>query len=85
MNRDFPIKDIGTERGSGHRKNDEKLKKKLQNDKEKRKKRKKRRKIEKNDAKRCAICSVFSKSGIFLVCCGFGAGRSWWMVSKMLK
>jgi len=39
------------------------LKKKLQNDKEKLKKRKKRRKIEKNDAKRCTIRGVFSKSG----------------------
>ena len=43
-------------------KKDEKLKKKLQNDKKKRKKRKKRRKIEKNDAKSRAICCVFSKS-----------------------
>jgi len=43
-------------------KKDEKLKKKLQNDKKKRKKRKKRRKIEKNDAKRRTICDVFSKS-----------------------
>jgi len=43
-------------------KNDEKLKKKLQNDKEKGKKRKKRRKNEKNDSKRCAFCDVFSKS-----------------------
>jgi len=39
------------------------LKKKLQNDKEKRKKRGKVRKIEKKDAKRRAICDVFSKSG----------------------
>jgi hypothetical protein len=38
----------------GLRKKDEKTKKKLQNDKEKRKKRGKVRKIEKNDAKRCA-------------------------------
>jgi len=45
-------------------KNFKKLKKKLQNDKEKGKKRKKRRKIEKNDAKRCALSGVFSKSGI---------------------
>jgi len=36
-------------------KKDEKLKKKLQNDKEKGEKRKKRRKIEKNDAKRCTF------------------------------
>jgi len=50
-------------RGSRLRKNVKKLKKKLQNDKEKRKKRKKGRKIEKNDAKRCRICGVFSKSG----------------------
>ena len=44
-----------------------KMKKKLQNDKEKRKKRGKVRKIEKKDAKRCAFCGVFSKSYIFLV------------------
>ena len=63
MVRGFPIKNIGTERGSGLGKNDEKLKKKLQNAKENRKKRKKGRKIEKKDAKRCALCDVFSKSG----------------------
>jgi len=39
------------------------LKKKLQNDKEKRKKRGNVRKIEKKDAKRCTKYSVFSKSG----------------------
>jgi len=44
-------------------KNVKKLKKKLQNDNEQRKKRGKVRKIEKKDAKRCAICGVFSKSG----------------------
>ena len=44
-------------------KKDEKLKKKLQNDKEKGKKRGKVKKIEKKDAKRSAICGVFSKSG----------------------
>ena len=43
-------------------KKDDFLKKKLQNDKEKREKRKKRRKIEKKDAKRCANCDVFLKS-----------------------
>jgi len=43
--------------------NDEKLKKKLQNDKEKGKKRTKVRKIEKKDAKKSALGDVFSKSG----------------------
>ena len=61
------------------------MKKKLQNDKEKRKKRGNVRKIEKKDAKRCAICGVFSKSGIFPVSGAFRAGRSWWRVVEMLR
>jgi len=66
-------------------KKDEKTKKKL-------KKRAKKEKIEKKDAKRCAICGVFSKSGIFRVLGnpdgvtrGYRGGRSWWRVGEMLK
>jgi len=46
----------------------EKLKKKRKKVSESKEKRKKKRKIEKNDAKRCAICDVFSKSGNFSYC-----------------
>jgi hypothetical protein len=70
---------------SGHLKKDEKLKKKLQKVFKKREKRGKVRKIEKKDAKRCGIWTVFSKSGIFLVSGAFRAGRSWWRLGEMLK
>jgi len=76
----------------GHFKKVKKKKKKRQKVSESKEKRKKRRKIEKNDAKKRAICDVFSKLGIFLVLWTpdgvtreFRAGGSWWMVDEMLK
>ena len=70
------------------KKKDEKMKKKLQKVFKKGEKRKKRRKIEKNDAKRRAICDVFSKSGknpahaprghLGLRSCAAGALRKQW-------
>jgi len=61
------------------------LKKKRQKVFKKGEKRKKGRKIEKKDAKRCTICGVFSKSGIFLVSGASRAGRSRWRLDEMLK
>jgi len=66
-------------------KKDEKLKKKRQKVFKKGEKRGKVRKIEKNDAKRCALGDVFSKSGIFPVSGAVRAGRSWWRLVEMLK
>ena len=61
------------------------MKKKRQKVFKKGEKRKKRIKIEKKDAKRCTIWTVFSKSGIFLVGRAYSAGRSLVEVEQNVK